>query len=262
MMRSLWAAATGMTAQQLNVDTIAHNLANVNTAGFKRVRVDFQDLMYQTLRMPGSPATESVQLPTGIQVGLGTRPAATVKNFQQGVFEQTGNPLDVVIEGNGFFQISLPSGETAYTRAGAFKMDSDGNIVTSDGYPLEPPIAIPANARDISVMNDGTVAVLVPGETDPTTVGNIELAVFPNPAGLANIGHNLYVQTAASGAPTIGAPGLDGVGTISQGVLELSNVQVVEEMVNMIVAQRAYEACSRAIKISDTMLETANNVTR
>ncbi len=262
MMRSLWSAATGMIAQQLNVDTIANNLANANTVGFKRMRVDFQDLMYQTLRMPGSPATESVQLPTGIQVGLGTRAAATSKNFEQGTYEQTGNDLDLVIEGNGFFQVTLPSGQTAYTRAGAFKMDSDGNVVTSDGYPLEPPIAIPADAADISVMYDGTVAVTIPGNTDPQTVGTIELALVPNPAGLANIGHNLYLNTAASGTPTSSAPGLDGLGTISQGVLELSNVQVVEEMVNMIVAQRAYEASSQAIKVADDMLETANNVQR
>ena len=262
MIRALFTAATGMIGQQLNVDTIANNLANVNTAGYKRVRVDFQDLMYQTLRMPGSPATEGVQLPTGIQVGLGTRPAATVKNFQQGTYEQTGNPLDLVIEGNGFFQVSLPSGDTAYTRAGAFKMDADGNIVTSDGYLLEPPIAIPPNATELSVMNDGTVAVLTPGSTEPTVLGNIQLAMFPNPAGLANTGHSLYLQTAASGAATVGTPGLDGFGNLSQGVLELSNVQVVEEMVNLIVAQRAYEASSQAIKISDKMLDTANNVSR
>jgi flagellar basal-body rod protein FlgG len=262
MMRSLWSAATGMIAQQLNVDTIANNLANVNTVGFKKMRVDFQDLMYQTLRMPGSPSTQSVQLPTGLQVGLGTRAAATVKNFDQGTFEQTGNRLDLVIEGNGFFQITLPSGQVAYTRAGAFKMDADGNVVTSDGYLLEPPITIPADATDISIMNDGTVAVTVPGATDPRTVGTLQLAMFSNPAGLSNIGRNLYAATAASGAAKVGGPGLDGMGTISQGVLELSNVQVVEEMVNMIVAQRAYEASSQAIKTADRMLETANNVSR
>ncbi|MCE5219224.1 flagellar basal-body rod protein FlgG [bacterium] len=262
MMRSLWSAATGMIAQQLNVDTIANNLANVNTAGYKKMRVDFQDLMYQTLRMPGSPSTQSVQLPTGLQVGLGTKAAATVKNFEQGTFEQTGNKLDLVIEGNGFFQVTLPSGQVAYTRAGAFKMDADGNVVTSDGYLLEPPIAIPSDATDISVMNDGTVAVMSPGSTEPKTVGTIQLAVFPNPAGLSNLGHNLYTATAASGAAKTANPGLEGTGTISQGVLELSNVQVVEEMVNMIVAQRAYEASSQAIKTADRMLETANNVQR
>jgi len=262
MMRSLWSAATGMVAQQLNVDNIANNLANVNTTGFKRQRVDFQDLMYQTLRMPGSPATESIQLPTGIQVGLGTRAAATVKNFQQGTFQQTGNPLDVVIEGNGFFQITMPSGESAYTRAGAFKQDADGNIVTSDGYALEPPIAIPSDATDISIMSDGTVAVLQPGTTEPSIIGTIQLAAFPNPAGLQNTGHGLYQATASSGEATVANPGQEGMGTLSQGVLELSNVQVVEEMVNMIVAQRAYEASSQAIKVADRMLETANNVQR
>jgi flagellar basal-body rod protein FlgG len=262
MMRSLWSAATGMLAQQLNVDTIANNLANVNTVGFKRTRVDFQDLMYQTLRMPGSPATDSVQLPTGIQVGLGTRAAATVKNLQQGTFEQTGNPLDLAIEGNGFFQITDPSGATAYTRAGAFKQDSTGKIVTSDGYPLEPPVTIPADAQAISVMTDGTVAVTVPGSTTPTVVGNIELAMFSNPAGLSSQGSNLYAATAASGTPTTATPGVEGAGKIAQGTVELSNVQVVEEMVNMIVAQRAYEASSQAIRVADNMLETANNVQR
>lgn len=262
MMRAMWSAASGMTAQQLNVDTIAHNLANVNTAGFKRMRVDFQDLMYQTLRVPGSPATESVQLPTGIQIGLGTRAAATVKNFTQGAFEQTGNSLDLVIEGKGFFQVTLPSGETAYTRAGAFKQDSSGNVVTSDGYILEPQITIPPDASDISVMNDGTVAVTIPGEPEARTVGTIQLAMFPNPAGLSNIGNNLYVPTAASGPPKVGAPGLEGIGRLSQGFLELSNVAVVEEMVNMIVAQRAYEASSKAIRVSDNMLDTANNLQR
>jgi len=262
MMRSLWSAATGMLAQQLNVDTIANNLANVNTAGYKRSRVDFQDLMYQTLKMPGSPATESVQVPTGIQVGLGTRAGATVRNFEQGTFEQTGNSLDLVIEGNGFFQISLPSGQVAYTRAGAFKMDSDGNIVTSDGYLLDPPIAIPTNATRVEIASDGTVAALTPDSEEARVLGNIQLANFTNPAGLSSMGHNLFLKTPASGEATISKPGIEGTGAISQGVLELSNVQVVEEMVNMIIAQRAYEANSQAIKTADNMLETANNVQR
>ncbi len=260
MMRSLWSAATGMIAQQLNVDTIAHNLANVNTTGFKRQRVDFQDLMYQTLRMPGSPSTENIQLPTGIQVGLGTRVASTVKSFAQGALAQTGNPLDLAIEGDGFFQVNLPSGEAAYTRSGALKQDSDGNIVTSDGYLLEPPIAIPSDATEISIRDDGTVAVLQPGSTDPAVIGNMQLVMFPNPAGLANVGHGLLRATAASGDPTVGTPGMSGLGIITQGTLELSNVQVVEEMVNMIVAQRAYEASSQAIKVADDMLQTANRV--
>ncbi len=258
-MRALWTAASGMVAQQLNVDTIANNLANVNTAGFKKTRVDFQDLLYQTLRVPGAPAAEGVQVPTGLQVGLGVRPAATMKIFTQGTFQHTGNPLDLVIEGDGFFQVLLPDGSRAYTRAGAFKIDSQGNIVTSDGYPLEPPITVPSDAIDISIGADGTVAVTLPGQDQPQTIGKIELARFPNPAGLEAIGHSLFRATAASGQPTTGTPGLNGFGTITQGVLELSNVVVVEEMVNMITAQRAYEASAQAIKISDEMLHMANN---
>ncbi len=258
MMRALWSAASGMVAQQLNVDTIANNLANVNTAGFKRFRVDFQDLLYQTIRVPGAPAAEGVMIPTGLQVGLGVRPAATTRIFSQGTFQHTGNPLDLVIEGEGFFQVLLPDGSKAYTRAGSFKLDSDGNIVTADGYPLEPPISIPADAIDISVGADGSVAVTLAGQSEPQTIGKIELARFPNPAGLSSIGHNLFAETAASGQPTTGTPGMNGLGTIGQGVLELSNVVVVEEMVNMIIAQRAYEANAQAIKISDEMLHMAN----
>lgn len=259
MMRALWSAASGMVAQQLNVDTIANNLANVNTAGYKRQRVDFQDLLYQTIHSPGTPVADGVQLPTGIQVGLGTRAAATTKVFTQGTFQETGNPLDLVIEGDGFFQVLTPNGDLAYTRAGAFKLDSNNNIVTPDGYQLEPALAIPANAESISVGADGTVAVTLAGETDPQSVGQISVARFANPAGLRNIGHSLYAVTAASGNAEVGAPGTDGRGFIAQGVLELSNVQVVEEMVNMITAQRAYEANSQAIKVADDMLRTANN---
>lgn len=259
MMRALWAAARGMMAQQLNVDTIANNLANVNTTGFKKTRIDFQDLLYQTARVPGAPAAEGVQIPTGIQVGLGVRAAATVKIFSQGVFQHTGNPLDLVIEGDGFFQVLLPDGSKAYTRAGSFKLDSQGNIVTSDGYPIEPPLTIPQDATDISVGSDGSVAVTIAGQAQPQTIGNIEIARFPNPAGLQAIGHNLFKETAASGQPTTGTPGLDGLGTIAQGFLELSNVNIVEEMVNMITAQRAYEANAQAIKIADEMLHLANN---
>ena len=262
MMRSLWSAATGMIAQQLNVDTIANNLANVNTAGFKKMRVDFQDLLYQTLRMPGSPAAEGAQLPTGIQVGLGTRPAGTTKLFMQGTPQTTDDPLNLLIEGNGFFQVMLPSGEVAYTRAGAFKKDSEGNMVTSDGFKLEPSVVIPPDASSIDIGSDGTVSVTRPGSTSASSVGNIQIAIFANPAGLRNMGHSLLAATSASGTASSGAPGLEGRGNLSQGMLELSNVQVVEEMVNMIVAQRAYEANSQAIRISDNMLETANNVRR
>lgn len=262
MMRALWSAASGMMAQELNVDTIANNLANVNTAGFKKQRVEFQDLMYETLRVPGSAAAEGVEIPTGIQVGLGTRTAATRKLFTQGTFEETGNPLDMVIEGDGFFQVLLPSGEVAYTRAGAWKIDSEGNMVTADGFPLEPPLAVPGDASAISVGSDGTVSVTTASSAEPQTVGQLQLARFANPAGLANLGHSLFGATAASGEPVTGAPGLDGMGRITQGMLEMSNVKVVEEMVNMITAQRAYEANSQAIRMADQMLEIANNTRR
>jgi len=262
MMRALWSAASGMVAQQLNVDTIANNLANVNTAGFKRQRVDFQDLMYQTTRVAGTPIAQGVELPTGIQVGLGARAAATTKIFTQGMFQHTENALDLVIEGDGFFQVTTPSGALAYTRAGTFKMDSKGNIVTSDGYQLEPAITLPANTTNINIGADGTVSVTVAGQTDPQTIGQITIARFANPAGLSNTGHSLYAPTAASGAAEVGTPGQDGRGGLAQGTLELSNVQVVEEMVNMITAQRAYEANSQAIKVADEMLQTANNTRR
>ena len=262
MMRALWAAASGMIAQQLNVDTIANNLANVNTTGFKRERVDFQDLMYQTARVAGTPIAQGVELPTGIQVGLGTRAAATTKIFSQGTFQETGNALDLVIEGDGFFQITQPNGEIAYTRAGAFKLDSSGNIVTPDGYQVEPAVTIPPNTSSVSVGADGTVSVTIAGQDAPQSIGQITIARFANPAGLSNIGHSLYAATAASGAAEAGTPGQDGRGGIAQGVLELSNVQVVEEMVNMITAQRAYEANSQAIKVADEMLQTSNNMRR
>ncbi len=262
MMRALWSAASGMTAQELNVDTIANNLANVNTTGFKKQRVEFQDLMYETLRNAGTAAAEGVEIPTGIQVGLGSRTAATRKLFAQGTFQETGNPLDMVIEGDGFFQVLTPNGSVAYTRAGAFKIDSEGNVVTADGFPLEPPLVVPPSTTSISVGSDGTVSATTAGSTEPQTIGQIELARFANPAGLQNLGHSLLGVTAASGEPTVGAPGIDGLGTISQGMLEMSNVKVVEEMVNMITAQRAYEANSQAIRIADQMLEIANNTRR
>jgi flagellar basal-body rod protein FlgG len=262
MMRALWSAASGMIAQQLNVDTIANNLANVNTIGFKRQRVDFQDLMYQTTRAAGTPVADGVQLPTGVEVGLGTRVAATTKNFVQGTPQTTGNALDLCIEGDGFFQVVTPNGETAYTRAGAFKRDSAGNIVTPDGYQLEPAITLPAGAENITVGEDGSVSVMLAGQTTPQTVGQITIARVANPAGLRSLGHSLYGVTAASGTAETGPPGKDGRGFIAAGTLELANVQVVEEMVNMITAQRAYEANSQAIKVADEMLQTANNARR
>ena len=260
MMRSLWSAASGMLAQELNVDTIANNLANVNTAGFKKQRVDFQDLMYQTLKVPGSPVAEGVQLPTGLQVGLGTQTGATTKIMTQGAFQQTGNALDLAIEGDGFFQVLQTNGDPAYTRAGAFKLDSNGNIVNSDGYPLEPPIAIPSGATSISVGTNGVVSATLAGKTSAQTIGTIKIARFANPAGLQNVGHSLCKPTPASGDAKVTVPGQDGAGSLAHGELELSNVAVVEEMVNLITAQRAYEANSQAIKISDAMLDTATKV--
>jgi len=262
MLRALWTAASGMQSQQTNIDVIANNLANVNTTGFKKSRADFQDLMYQNMKTTGSPSTNTTQVPTGIQIGLGTRLAAVTKLFTSGDFTQTGNDLDMAIEGDGFFQIQMPDGTTAYSRAGAFKKDSTGRIVTSDGYPLLPEIVIPTNATKISIGNDGTVSVTQAGQTAPTNVGNIQLAQFANPAGLAAQGKNLFLQTDASGNATTGTPGQTGIGTITQGFLEMSNVNVASEMVNMIVGQRAYEINSKAVQASDEMLQTANNMKR
>ena len=262
MMRSLWTAASGMTAQQFKIDTVSNNLANVNTTGFKKSRVDFQDLLYQTVRFAGTPVTAGAQVPTGIQVGHGVRPVATQKMFSQGTFQQTDNPLDVVVEGDGFFQILLPDGNISYTRDGAFKRDSDGRVVSSDGFPLEPELIIPDDAMEVSIGSDGTVSVLRPGVNEPENIGQIELARFINPAGLKSEGRNFFTMTAASGQPIVGEPGLDGFGALAQGFLEMSNVQVVEEMVSMIVAQRAYATNSKAIQASDDMLQTANNLRR
>ncbi len=262
MMRSVWTAGSGMTAQQFNIDTIANNLANVNTAGFKKSRVDFQDLLYQSVRYAGTPVTQGAQIPTGIQIGHGVRPVATQKIFTQGTFQQTDNPLDLVIEGEGFFQVLMPDGTVAYTRDGAFKMDGEGRLVTSDGFTLEPEILVPSNTVTVSVGTDGTVSAVLDGESEPQNLGSIELVRFVNPAGLQSFGRNLLLATAASGEPIMGTPGLEGFGAIAQGYLEISNVGVVEEMVNMIIAQRAYETNSKAIQASDEMLQTANNLRR
>jgi len=262
MMRALFTAATGMIAQQLNIDTTANNLANVNTTGFKRSRVDFQDLLYQTSRVPGSPTAQGVEAPTGIQVGSGVRPASTQRIFSQGDFQQTENPLDLVIEGDGFFQVLRGDGTTAYTRAGSFRKDANGRMVNPDGYPLQPEITIPATAVNISIGTDGVVSVTLAGSNTPQQVGTIELARFSNPAGLNAIGRNLFLPTAASGNATTGAPGSLAVGTLSQGFIEMSNVKVVEEMVNLIIGQRAYEAGSRAVQTADEMLQSANNLRR
>jgi len=262
MIRALYTAATGMEAQQLNIDVIANNLANVSTSGFKKSRADFQDLLYQTLKEPGVSATGTTQVPTGIQVGLGVRPAAVSRIHSQGDFNQTTNPLDVAIEGDGLFQVTLPDGNTAYTRAGAFKLDSTGSVVTAEGDALSPQITIPQGAESINIGNDGTVSVTLAGQTAPTQVGQIQTVRFANPAGLRSEGRNLFHETDTSGTPQLGTPGQDGLGTLSQGFVESSNVSVVEELVAMITGQRAYEINSRAITAADEMLRTAAGIGR
>jgi flagellar basal-body rod protein FlgG len=260
MIRSLWTAATGMTAQQLNMDVISNNLANVNTAGFKKSRADFQDLLYQVSRAAGTESVNGDEVPTGIQVGLGARSAAVQKIFTTGDLQQTGNDLDLAIEGNGFFRVLMPDGEEAYTRGGAFKKDGTGRMVTSDGYPLEPQIVIPENATRLSITEDGAVNAYLDGEAEPNQIGTIELTTFSNPAGLEAIGRNLLLETPASGAPVDGIPGQEGFGALAQGFLEGSNVNIMEEMVGMITTQRAYEINSKAIQTSDQMLQMVNNL--
>jgi flagellar basal-body rod protein FlgG len=262
MIRSLWTAATGMEGQQLNIDTISNNLANVNTSGFKKSRVNFQDLMYQSLRAAGTPNNQGSQVPTGIEVGHGVRPAATQKLFSQGSFQKTGNTLDIAIEGDGFFQVLRPDGTLAYTRDGSLKRDNNGRIVTSDGYPIQPGITIPEATVSVNVTAEGNVLVKEPGSEELNEIGQMELANFSNPAGLKSVGRNLFVQTPSSGEALTGNPATDGFGTLAQGYLEQSNVKVVEEMVNMIAAQRAYEINSKAIRASDEMLQQANNLKR
>lgn len=262
MQRSLFIAATGMDAQRINIDVISNNLANVNTNGFKKSRADFQELLYQGLKTPGAASAEGSEVPTGIQVGLGVKPAAVQKMFQQGDFASTGNPLDMVIEGDGFFQIATPEGDIAYTRSGAFKLDRSGNIVNSDGYLMEPAITIPIDTLEITIASDGTVSVLQPGANVPAQVGQIATAQFVNPGGLIALGKNLFQPSGSSGDPTTGTPDSEGRGSINQGFLELSNVNIVEEMVNMIVSQRAYELNSKVVQSSDEMLQMANNLKR
>jgi flagellar basal-body rod protein FlgG len=262
MMRALYTAASGMEAQQYQMDTISNNLANVNTTGFRRNEARFQDLVYQEMRAPGSPVGASV-VPVGQDVGLGVKVGSSEKIFTEGNLMQTGNPLDAAIQGDGFFQVTMPDGTTAYTRDGSFKRDANGAIVTADGYFLNPQITIPQNAQQISIGEDGTMTALVPGSNQPQQLGQIQIARFVNPAGLSPVGgHNLYTQTAASGAPIVTQAGLIGAGTIQAGYLENSNVQVVQEIVNMIVSQRAFEANSKSISAADEMLQTANQVIR
>jgi flagellar basal-body rod protein FlgG len=255
MIRSLWIAKTGLDAQQTNIDVISNNLANVSTNGFKRARPVFEDLLYQTLRQPGAQSSQQTQLPTGLQLGTGVRPVAVVKIHTQGNLLQTGNSLDVAISGNGFLQILMPDGTTAYTRDGSFQVDSQGQMVTSSGYALQPAITIPSNALSVTIGKDGTVTVLQPGSPTPTQVGTLQLAGFINPAGLQSLGENLFQETAASGAPSANTPGTNGLGYLNQSYVETSNVNVVEEMVNMIQAQRAYEINSKAVTVSDQMLQ-------
>ena len=263
MIRALYSAASGMTAQQTNVDTIANNLANANTAGFKARRAQFQDLMYQNVVQPGASAGSQSVVPSGLQLGLGTRTASNEIVFTQGDFSQTNNPLDIVIQGNGFFQIRRASGDLAYTRGGNFQLNKDGNIVTSDGDLLDPQITIPNTAQSTTIATDGTVSYMQPGQNAAQIAGQIQLANFPNPAGLNSLGRNLYTPTDASGDAIVGNPGgQEGLGTLLQGYTEQSNVSVVDEFVNLIVSQRAYEANSKVVKAADEMYQQMNNLTQ
>ena len=262
MIRSLYTASTGMNAQDTNVSVIANNLANVNTVGFKRSSPEFQDLLYQNLRLVGTLSPNGQQVPTGAQLGMGTKTAAIQKIFLQGDFSQTQNPLDIAIQGKGFFQITQPDGTTGFTRAGSFKLDNTGRMVTADGLAMQPAITIPNNALSISIGPQGSVAVTQPGSPAPTVLGNIQLASFQNPAGLQSIGFNLFTQSDASGQPQIGNPQSIDLGSTQQGFLELSNVSVVEEMVNLIAAQRAYEVNSKTVQAADEMLQISNNMKR
>lgn len=262
MMTSLFTAATGMSGQQKQIDTIANNLANVNTAGFKKDRNNFQDLLYEHERIAGASSSTTTQKPNGIHKGHGVKLASTEKMFSQGNLKHTGVELDISIDGPGFFQVLRPNGTIAYTRDGSWHRDSNGRIVTADGYPMEPEIVIPPEAVKVMIGEDGTVEVLTGEDTLPTAIGKVQLAGFINPSGLNPLGKNLFLQTNASGNPIVNDPGQDGKGFLNQGFLELSNVSVVDEMVNMIVAQRAYEVNSKAIQTSDNMLQTAVNVIR
>jgi flagellar basal-body rod protein FlgG len=255
MLRSLWIAKTGLDAQQTQIDVITNNLANVGTNGFKRSRAVFEDLLYQTLRQPGAQSSQQTQMPSGLQIGTGVRPVASERIFNQGNLQQTSNPLDVAIQGQGFLQILMPDGTTAYTRDGSFKTDANGQLVTSSGFAVQPAITIPANSQNITIGRDGVVSVVRPGSTTPTQIGTLQLANFVNPGGLLSTGENLYSETAASGTASVNQPGTNGLGLLNQGYVETSNVNVVEELVNMIQTQRAYEINSKAIQTSDQMLQ-------
>jgi flagellar basal-body rod protein FlgG len=254
MIRSLWIARTGLDAQQTQLDVISNNLANVSTNGFKRARAVFEDLLYQTLRQPGAQSTQQTQISSGLQIGTGVRPVATERLHTQGNLQQTGNSLDMGIQGSGFFQIELPDGTTAYTRDGSFQLDSQGQLVTASGYTLTPSITIPSDTVTLTVGKDGTVSVQQAGQSSPTQIGSIQVATFVNPGGLQSVGENLYLETASSGTPTPNTPGLNGAGVINQNYVETANVNVAEELVNLITTQRAYELNSRSIQTSDSML--------
>jgi flagellar basal-body rod protein FlgG len=255
MIRSLWIAKTGLDAQQTQLDVISNNLANVSTNGFKRSRAVFEDLLYQNLRQPGAQSSQTTIVPAGLQLGTGVRPVATARMFTQGNLQQTGNNLDVAINGQGFFQVQMPDGTVGYTRDGSFHRDANGVMVTSNGYPLQPSITLPHNALSVTVGSDGTVGVTVPGSAAVQNVGTLQLANFVNPGGLQPLGQNLFSETAASGAPQTAVAGTNGLGVLNQGYVETSNVNVVEEMVSMIQTQRAYEINSKAIQTSDQMLQ-------
>jgi flagellar basal-body rod protein FlgG len=263
MFRALYTAASGMDAQQLNLDNIANNLSNASTTGFRKRRLQFSDLMYQNMIMPGAAATQQTTVAAGLQIGLGTRAGASEMVQTQGDFVTTNNPYDLMIQGSGFFQVKLPDGSTAYTRSGTFHPDSQGNIVTADGNPLEPSITIPSDATSVTIGEDGTVSVTQPGQTAASQVGSIQLAMFVNPGGLNSIGKNLFLATTASGDPVVGNPGgAEGLGTLQQGVLEQSNVSTVDEFIQMILAQRSYESNSRVVQAADQMLQNLNSLGR
>jgi flagellar basal-body rod protein FlgG, Gram-negative bacteria len=255
MFSSLWVAKTGLDAQQTRMDVISNNLANANTTGYKSARASFQDLVYQNVRQPGAQTTEQTQAPSGLMVGTGVRVVGSEKLFTQGNIEQTGNALDVAIQGRGFLQVTMPDGSISYTRDGSLHLDQNGQLVTAGGYALDPAISVPANAQSITIGSDGTVSVSLAGQAATQQIGTMQLADFINPAGLQPNGDNLYLETASSGSPQIGQPGLNGLGTLAAGALESSNVNVVEQMVDMIQTQRTYEMNSKAVSAADSMLQ-------
>ncbi|HEB81161.1 MAG TPA: flagellar basal-body rod protein FlgG [Chromatiales bacterium] len=259
MNQALWVAKTGLDAQQTRMTVISNNLANANTTGYKRARAVFEDLLYQNVRQVGGQSSQNTRLPSGLMLGTGVRPVATEKLFTQGNLVQTGNPLDLAVQGKGFFQVLLPAGTTAYTRDGSFQVNAQGELVTANGYTLQPSITIPNNAQSVTIGTDGTVSVTLPGQAAPSQLGTLQLADFMNPAGLQPMGDNLYLASAASGTAQTGTPGLSGIGTLIQGSLESSNVNVVQELVDMIETQRAYEMNSKAISTTDQMLRYASN---